>query len=174
LLDSRLNSESVDVLMAAREQYVICRGESSELVRRIDESLKELQLKTEVVADLYDDNTKLSSAKKHSDEAAQGDEDLQLLTNGWQRVLFEIKTFEHDSQLAVLCRSIMDHFCDETVVRWCVDFRLCDVGYGIQSLVMSCELNESIQTRNDFADEVCEAFSNEIQHVDILLALEYQ
>jgi hypothetical protein len=52
-------------------------------------------------------------------------------------------------------------------------YRLLDLAYGIQSLVLSCRIDQSIKTREQVAQETEEVFDDIIQHVDLIVASDY-
>lgn len=160
--DTRCRGEAMDFLKKAREQYVVCRGEASPLVRRVDQAVAEWTPQERIAPSIFEENL-----QETEDENA----DL-ILAEGWCPVLLEVKTFE-STEWAVLADRIQAHWPDDSIVRWNKGYRLYDVGFSLQTLIMSCVIQESIDTKEQVAEDIQEAFEDEIQHVDLLLGQDY-
>jgi translation elongation factor EF-1beta len=160
--DTRCRGEAMDFLKKAREQYVVCRGEASPLVRRVDQAVAEWTSQERIVPSIFEENL-----QETEDENA----DL-ILAEGWCPVLLEVKTFE-STEWAELADRIQAHWPDDSIVRWNKGYRLYDVGFSLQTLIMSCVIQESIDTKEQVAEDIQEAFEDEIQHVDLLLGQDY-
>jgi hypothetical protein len=171
------DDESIELLQMAREQYGTCRGFDSPLVERVNQTLRSLTMVATSAASAqeqgeYDDNSDIEN-----DENAA---DLCLANGGWSNsVLLEIKTYEapaHTDDWGVLAKRIKEYWSAVTVVQWSVvkaslatdenennnnntksddtnSYRLLDLAYGIQSLVLSCRIDQYIKTQEQVAQE---------------------
>jgi translation elongation factor EF-1beta len=131
---------------------VICRGEGSELVGRVDGALHELRHKDTL--DIVLDNDSIgfegtTSPDKNSD---------LLLYHGWGPVLLEIKPYNTDANLAELSATIKkSSFADDRFVKWSDGYRAYEIGY-MKTLILACMLNESERVKEDLADDIAERF----------------
>jgi hypothetical protein len=188
------DDESIQLLQSAREQYGTCRGFDSPLVERVNQALRSLTVATK--------STTSAQEQDECSSNADGEyaEELCLTNGGWSNsVLLEIKTYEapaHTDDWGVLAKRIKEYWSDVSVVQWSGlqaasspdenednnssqfsdgsnSYRLLDLAYGIQSLVLSCRIDQSIKTREQVAEETEEFFDDIIQHVDLIVASDY-
>ena len=167
--DTRCHKESIDLLLQARAQYEICRGEESELVRRIDRTLHEWTITPDTVQPEHNHHHDDDDNNNIHEEEEDDDADL-VLVSGWSSTtLLEVKTYDpQEDDLPGLAGRIQRHWDDATVVQWNEGYRLYDLGFGIQTLILSCKIQESIKTKEVVAEETAEMFDDTIQHVDII------
>ena len=163
LQDTRLKSESLELLQKARIQYTTCRGEDSVLVQRVDEAIASLM-------DGKNEEEKMSCPA--DDENSVGDDDL-VLARGWNHTLFEVKTYDSEDDLIQLAGRIKSTFNDTNFVKWIEGHRLCEIGFGIKTLIVACEINQSLKDRDIFAEDIVDQFDDNVQNVDIIDVQEY-
>ena len=181
--------EAKEWLEQAKQQYTICRGERSALVTRVQQVLESLPLPTrldptnrtemdeldsECIATIGKDEESLlllssssSSSSSKVERVVDDNEDLVFM-KGWHRLLLEVKTYEvlSEDDFESLANHIQATMSDTTVVQWADGYRTYDIGYGIRSLILSCEVNMSLQSKEEIANLIEETFEDEIQHVD--------
>ncbi len=163
--DRNLVEAACDALIRSREQYVVCRGDSSPLIRRVDSSLVALS-SGNVEKEDDADNTGLHPEFDVSDQ-----DDLCLHETGWARTIWEIKTWEPSSEqeLESLAGQIRNHTATTTmslVLKWAPGYRIWQVGYGILTLIMSCLILESEIALEEVASTLEDALADSIQNVD--------
>jgi translation elongation factor EF-1beta len=158
--------------MSARQQYATCRGEDSELVHRVDKALAHLAVSDSQhsTSATNGDQTSIPDNK----EDFNNDDDL-VLAEGWRNnVLFEIKTNEPEEDHETLSMLVQDKFSDRPeLVQWAQGYRSCEIGFGIQTLILSCRVNESIRMKEELAQDIAEAFDETFRSIDILQVQDY-
>jgi translation elongation factor EF-1beta len=177
LQDTRKILDAKDMLQRAKQQYEICRGRESDLVRRVEDALSKLNEPPQPMAMTApppppdDDDDAAAAAAADSSSNDDDKNELIILSNGTARVLFEIKTYEsppEDCSWEMLAERIRLQFPS---FQWSPHHRLYPIGYGIQSLLLSCEMPESL--KEQVAQEIEDAEDSIIQHVDLVVAQEY-
>ena len=162
LQDNRLRQESVELLHAARQQYVICRGEESELVSRVDQALQEITSANQETPD------------GEADTMNENDDSDLVVFSGWGRVLYEIKPYDSETPLQELAKKVKSAFDEASFVRWSEGYRLYEIGYGIKTLILACDVDESKKGKEDLALDIVEDFEDDIQNVDIVTVTDYR
>jgi len=159
--------EGIQWLLQAKEQYSICRGQSSKLVVRVNTALDIVSPDFTEFSSENEDITEQQSKSDNDDDNA----DL-ILVEGWNQVLFEVKTYEalDDLGLQALSDSIKKVGGDDKVVKWAPGHRTYEIGYGLRSLILSCRLNHSLQSKEELVDILEERFEDNIQHVDLIIS----
>jgi translation elongation factor EF-1beta len=163
LLDDNDFGAASQAMNEARTQYLICYGPESDLVHRV-ENLQVHQRERAVAASV-DEDTKTAT---EDDE----DSDLKLL-QGWSKVLLEIKTFETTTDWKSLATAIQKDRQAPGVLEWNPGYRLYELGFGIQTLILSCQINESCKDRTALAEEIQQEEEDIIQNVDVLTSRDY-
>jgi translation elongation factor EF-1beta len=148
-------------LTEARTQYLTCYGPGSDLAHRVENLQKQQQKKAALVS--VDEDTETEN---------QEDYDL-ILSQGWSKVLLEVKTFETTTDWKSLATAIQNDRRVPGVLEWNPGYRLYELGFGIQTLILACWINESCKDRNALAEEIQQIKGDVIQNVDILTSQEY-
>ena len=164
--DSRCINECLDLLQKAREQYETCRGDDSELVRRVDGAIRDLN-----GGDPHEKETSTTAegevmGTEAIDDDEDGDDDYS--DQGWATVLLEVKTFEPQADWKALAEEIRSLPMSSPTVLWSPSHRVCEIGFGIQTLVVACQLQKSGQTRIELVEEIQNSFTDIVQNVDYI------
>ena len=172
--DTRLLKDAVDLLQQAGQQYTICRGEESDLVRRVNDAIKDTldqinKLLPSKQEDVVSDRLQETAMENDSKEYEEEEEDAPL----WSKVLIEIKTYEPADDWNVLATKIYSHWAQDSVIQWCRSHRVYELGFGIQTLIVACQLKESVQTREELCEEIQEGFEDTIQNADVIEIQDY-
>jgi translation elongation factor EF-1beta len=160
--DHQTSEEAIEWLQKGKAQYETCRGPSSEFVQRVDQALDEMaEIKT-------GDTSEPQSGEVVEVDEEDVDADL-IFHEGWETVVLEFKLYEamDDVGLHVLAERIQRK-TTSPAVQWAPGHRAYEIGYGIRSMILSCQLDHSAQAREDLVDLLEETFDDDVQHVDIL------
>ncbi|KAL7575722.1 hypothetical protein ACA910_003056 [Epithemia clementina (nom. ined.)] len=166
--DTRCWNEALDLLQRAHVQYEACRGKESELVRRVDDAIAEVKAKI-VSIQAPAKATDVVGRSKSFDLGENDFDHNEDRAQACHKVLLEVKTFEPPgdwNDLAARVRSTQ--LSNNPGVSWSPTYRIYELGFGIQTLVLCCNLQESAVTSVELSEEIKTCFDDEIQSVDLI------
>ena len=163
---AQAQTQMIGCLEKAMKQYQICRGEQSSAYQRVYKLYQTQQTKDSAT---YNDSTIDDYNTK--EEIQENDDIVEL--RSWYQTLFEIKIYDSIStttdQWIKLSKQIQQiDFQIKNCIQWEKGYRICEIGYGIQTLILCANVNEDLVSKYDISEIIQQSFEDKIQNVDVV------